>query len=681
MNEVLDKYQEAIHYLNQNDFVKAEEFFIELLKENQNDFDALNYVGIINLHNRRFEEAAKYFQKAYELNPLHSVTLYNLGLANQYLREYEKAETNYKTLLELEPEHIDGLNNLGLINLHKENFDEAEKLFLDVLKLEHEHNETLINLGNLKFKQEKYDEAISYYTRVLESDSQNLLCIYNLGNAYLKKEDYDLAVQYFDYTIKLDPNHTGAMNNLGIINTKKKQYEKAEGFYKKVLKLSPGNFETMFNLAQCFEENSKYLEAANIYNSLLKIEPQNNAVILNLVGINYKLGNKSFSNELMNKVANDDSTKFALITNLGISKMRLGKVDDAIELWHKALEIDPNSPDANYNLGHANLLKGNFVEGWKGYEWRKKRKNFIELKFHEPELTNQDVNGKTILVYDEQGLGDSIQFVRYLQLLKEKGAKIVYAYDKRLAQIFKNITWIDSHVPRQNFDGVNLSFDYHISLLSLPLYFKTNIKTIPSNIPYIFADRSVVKQLSPIIRKNKKFNIGIVWAGNPNNTNDKYRSSSLSEFSHLCSIDGVQLYSMQKGFGLEQLEQENLPIVNLEKHGINSFAHNMAIIENLDLVISVDTSIAHLAGAMGKPVWVILPFLPDWRWMLNRSDTPWYPTMKLFRQKTAGDWKGVFEEVINELQNLINGNTENPMGIILHSIYSNIIPFIKRMNW
>ena len=659
MNEVLDKYQEAIQYFNQNNFAKAKEVFSELLNENPNDFDALNYSGIIQLNLGKFKEAASFFQRALEINPTHPITLYNLGLSYQYFGDYEKAEETYLVLLELEPEHIDGLNNLGIINLHTEKLIEAEKLFSKILELEPEHIEALINLGNLKFKQEKYDEAISFYKNALKLSPSNADYIYNLGNVYLKKEEYSQALEYFEYTLKLEPNHIGALNNLGIIYTKKNEHKKAEAIYERVLKLSPNNSETMFNLALCFEQNSKFSEAANLYTLLIENDPKHNAAVLNFAGINDKLGNKSLSSELYSKIAPSDSNKFAIITNLGISKMQQCKVDDAIELWQKALEIYPDSPDANYNLGHANLLKGNFKEGWRGYEWRKKRKGFIERKLFGPELNNQDINSKTVFVYDEQGLGDSIQFVRYLKLLKQKNCKIIFECDPRLAYLFSNYEYIDVLMPRQNFDEPNVEYDYQISLLSLPQYFNTDIYSIPFGLSYLKANKELAFKLSSVINNENILNVGIVWAGNSNHTNDKNRSCSLENFEKILELERVRYFSLQKGEALNQLRQQKLPVIDLDSKGLETFAHTAAIIENLDLIISVDTSVAHLAGAMGKHVWLLLPFLPDWRWMLNRNDTPWYPTMKLFRQKTAGDWKGVFNEVIFELQKLINSKYTN----------------------
>ena len=584
MELVLEKYEEALKYFNNYDFISAEKIFKELINEKQNIFDSLNFIGIIKLRKGEFKEASDYLRKALEINPSHSITLYNLGLSYQYSFDYLKAEEQYKRLLQIEP-HIDALNNLGIIKLHYNDLDEAENYFKQTLKLNPSYEEAFINLGNLKLKQEKYNEAISYYNKVTNISVSLLNNILTLANTFLNNEEHANALKYFELALKL--------------------------------------------------EN--------------RVEVQ-------------KLKNNSVTDNA-DLTITDQSNKFAIYTNLGILKMYSGKIIDAVEAWKKALEINPESPEANYNLGHANLLLGNFDDGWKGYEWRKKRSGFKLQSFNVPELAEQNINGKTIFVYDEQGLGDAIQFLRYLHLLKSKGAKIIFKYDSRLMQIFKNIKWIDIHTnEKSNIAG--LQFDFHISLQSLPLYFKTNLNNIPSNIPYIFADDNIVKQLAPIIKRNNKFNIGIVWAGNPNHTNDKRRSCRLKYFEKIISLNEVQIFSLQKGSALNQLRETNLPVIDLDSKGLETFQQTAAVVENLDLVITVDTSVAHLAGAMGKPVWVILPFLPDWRWMLDRNDTPWYPSMKLFRQKLSGDWENVFDDVIkNLIIEVAEHNTKNAVVV------------------
>jgi tetratricopeptide (TPR) repeat protein len=581
-----------------------------------------------------------------------------LGLSYQYSGEYNNAEKFYKVLIELEPAHIDGLNNLGIINLYNDKTDIAEKYFLQVLKLNPENEEASINLANLKLKQEEYNSAIEIYKKVISFNNSKPNYIFNLGNAYLKKGDYDEALKYFDYTLRLEPQHGGALNNLGIIYNKKNEHEKAEAVYKSILSNSPNDPGAIFNLAQCFEHNAKFDKAEETYNLLLELEPDNDAALLSLGGINEKLGRKSASDQFYNKIAPTDFNKLAIFTNLGVSKMEQGKIDEAIEMWEKALKLKPDSPEVNYNLAHAKLLKGNFEEGWKGYEWRKKRKGFTERKAPGSVLTDQDINGKTIFVYDEQGLGDSVQFVRYLKLLKEKNCKIIFECDPRLIYLFNNLKYCDELIPRYSFDEPKIKYDYQISLLSLPAYFKTNLNSIPAETSYLEADKELSSKLSAVINRENTFNVGIVWAGNPNHTNDKNRSCSLENFEKLIATKGARFFSLQKGKAVKQLEEKSLQVVNLDGKGLETFGHTAAVIENLDLVISVDTSVAHLAAAMGKKTWIILPFLPDWRWMVNRDDSPWYPEVKLYRQSLPGNWGDLFEKMEEDLLDEVKTKTD-----------------------
>ena len=479
---------------------------------------------------------------------------------------------------------------------------EAENILTGIIQKNRYDFDALNFLGIIKLNQKNYTTAISYFQQVLETIIFHPAALYNAAFAYQMLDEYDAAITYYLCLLELDPSHIDSLNNLGVIYKKKSFADKAEEYFNKVLEVDPENTNAVINLAK------------------IKIEK------------------------------NEISSALILLNDLGLIKMRKGFVEEALELWKIAQKISPELADLNYNVAHAQLLLGNFEEGWKNYEWRKKKKEYIERKFKQPELTHQEIKGKTVFVYDEQGLGDAIQFVRYLDLLKAQGATVVFQYNKKLAGIFSKVKSVDYHIPDRNIVIDDIHFDYHVSLLSLPKYFKTDLKSIPQNVPYIYSDKTVSQKLSLLFRKQSKFNIGIVWSGNPENSNDKNRSCHLSYFSKLSSLENVQLISLQKGPGLEQLEELKFTVINLEKLEINSFLHNTAVIENLDLLISVDTSVAHLAGAMGKPVWLLLPFMPDWRWMLNRKDTPWYPNTRLFRQHQPGDWGAVFNEVIKELK-------------------------------
>lgn len=336
--------------------------------------------------------------------------------------------------------------------------------------------------------------------------------------------------------------------------------------------------------------------------------------------------------------------------------MGLGFIKEAVEYFDIALKYSQEYPEIHYNKSHALLISGNFEEGWKEYEWRKKRKEFYPRNYSKPELiSGMEIKGKRILVYDEQGLGDSIQFIRFIPMLKQMGVDIILECNKQLLRIFKRITDSSALIERDVKNEPSVEYDFQIPLLSLPLYFNTTYETIPSEVPYIFAEEELSNKMSEHIKCENQFKIGIVWGGNPNHTSDNKRSIPLSYFNRLLSIENVKLFSLQKGIPLKQVKENNFPIVVLNDY-LNDFADTAATIENLDLVITIDTSVAHLAGAMGKPVWLLLPFFPDWRWLLKRNDSPWYPSMKIFRQSEEGNWEPVFDEVVSELKKITNGN-------------------------
>ncbi|HIF60548.1 MAG TPA: hypothetical protein EYQ26_13810 [Rhodospirillales bacterium] len=291
-------------------------------------------------------------------------------------------------------------------------------------------------------------------------------------------------------------------------------------------------------------------------------------------------------------------------------------------------------------------MTGNFKTGWLNYESRWKKKN-VEAKrrYPQPFWDGSSLVCKTLFLYPEQGVGDLIIFIRYVKVLSTKTTKIIVECPKSLHRLFSTIPEINVLVTKED---TLPDFDFYAPLLSLPGILNTTLQTIPVNIPYLFADDHIV---SPIITQPKVLNIGIVWAGNPAHENDKNRSINLSFFLAITNIHNTQFYSLQVGDRRIDMYQEDFAsqIIDLGKH-LGDYAETATVINQLDLIITVDTSVAHLAGAMGKPVWVLLPFAPDWRWLLERDDSPWYPTMRLFRQQERGNWTTVFNEVYQALK-------------------------------
>jgi len=310
----------------------------------------------------------------------------------------------------------------------------------------------------------------------------------------------------------------------------------------------------------------------------------------------------------------------------------------------------------------THLLSGNFIEGWKGYRWRRNIDLKILINHNYTDKSRWDgttFEGKRLFVHHEQGLGDNIQFVRYLPMIKARGGTVIFEMVKPLIALLQDFPGADQIVENQPNGKPFVDFDIYTSLLDMPSIFGTTLETIPAEIPYIHADPAKAEYWQKKLA-GPYFKVGIVWAGSSTHGNDRYRSFKLECFAPLTRIENVRLFGLQKGQAAAQMDDMTgiVPIINISKE-FDDFTDTAAAIENLDLVISVDTSVLHLAGAMGKPVWALLPYAPEWRWMLNRQDSPWYPTMRLFRQKEWRQWEPVFNQVAQELKTEVEKHKAN----------------------
>ena len=368
------------------------------------------------------------------------------------------------------------------------------------------------------------------------------------------------------------------------------------------------------------------------------------------------------------------------LTNLGNAFRDQGRFEEALASYEQALKSDPTRAETHHNLGQLRLLMGNFAEGWPAYEWRWQTRDFLhqaeQNAFTQPRWDGSPLNGRTLLVAAEQGLGDTLQFIRYVPLIQERGGKVIVQCQASLLRLLIDC-WGKARVVAK---GASLPhFDVYAPLLSLPSIVGTSLTTIPADIPYLHADAELVERWrrelqtaavrSPMSGINKMpsntghrtsdtgrdFKVGIAWQGSQTYSYDPQRSIELEHFHGLANVPGVQLISLQKGPGMEQLDRlpSDHAIINLghrldENSG--AFMDTAAIMANVDLVISSDSAIAHLSGAFGVRVWVALPKVPDWRWLLAREDNPWYPTMLLFRQTRSGDWDDVFERLAEKLK-------------------------------
>jgi|GEM_PF-2245643 len=355
--------------------------------------------------------------------------------------------------------------------------------------------------------------------------------------------------------------------------------------------------------------------------------------------------------------------------NLSIALQMAGRLAEAIEVAEKAVSVKPDASAPNWNWGLLRLTDGDFENGWRGYEWR-----FAQQKAAPPEPAwdGSDPSGQTILVHAEQGFGDTLQFIRYAPLLTQRGAKVVVECQAELTSLLKRVEGVGTVISR----GEPLpNPDRRVALMSLPLHFKTTLETIPAQIPYLKVDEEKLTQWrNRLASYTDGLKVGIVWAGRPTHTNDRRRSLSLANFSPLFGIPGIQLFSLQKGDAAGQTRRppRGANLIDLTDE-LRDFDDTAAFVSCLDLVIAPDTAVVHLAGGLGKEAWTVLPFCGDWRWMRNREDSPWYPTVRLFRQSKLGQWSDVMERVAHTLRERIRAgepsappSTESPLVIIPH---------------
>lgn len=491
---------------------------------------------------------------------------------------------------------------------------EAKNICLILLQKYPDHPSITSILGLIYFYLGNDKLAQKYYEHSLIKNPNNALAFHNLGMIFLKNGEIDNAITSFKKALSLNSELAYSYYCLGLSYDIKGKYNEALDFYKKAVNLEPKLVDAYNNMGIIMQKQGQFKEAIDFFKKAIEIEP------------NYA----------------------EVYSNMGLTYREYGMIENSISSYKKSLEINPNLIDAHVNLALSLLLKGDFINGWKEYEWRKKHLPYI---FSKPFWEGSDLSSKKIFIYTEQGFGDSIQFIRYIPLVYELGAKIILMCQKELESLFRNIKGIEELL---TFGEPFPDFDFHCPLLSLPYIFNTDSESIPNNVPYLFPELLKIKKWSEKVRSdNRNLKVGLSWSG-------KNHANHISLFSPLLQLSNVTFYSLQKGEAASQVDNSpyNTKIVNLSNE-INDFSDTAAIIENLDLVITIDTSVAHLAGALGKEVWTLLTYVPDWRWMLNRKDSPWYPTMRLFRQTSLGNWNSVFSDVLNELTKKRNLVTQN----------------------
>jgi len=603
-------FKQALHFHHAGDAVEAGRLYDEVLEHQPDHIGALHLSGLLHLEQDRPERAAKVLLSASclapEVAPLqlcYGVALMQLGRSDEALILFQKAAC-------IDPLHADAFYHLanGLKDLGR--FAQACVVYDRVLALEPDHADAWSNQGDSFQSVGLFEEAVERYEKALSIIPDYAQTFSNCGLALHHMGRFEAALHHYDRAIGLKPDFGPAYFNRANTLNDLKRFDDAIADYAIALLLEPEDAQASSNQGDALQALCRFDEALAAYDRALLVQPD-----------------------------------FAqAISNRGVCLKELGRFEEALSSFDAAISFAPDDAEAVWNKALTLLLLERFEKGLELYEWRKNtREPAGNRMFPRPVwLGQEDVAHKTLLVHAEQGLGDVIQFSRYLQGLVERRAKVLFAPGEALQGLMQAF---DGDVRIVDAEDASLAFDYHVPLMSLPFAFQTTGSNIPAMPSYLRAEATRIESWMARLGRDG-FKIGICWQGGVSAI-DVGRSFPLRQFFDLSQIPGVRLISLQKGPGALQLR--DLPVgmqVQLLGQdfdaGPDAFVDTAAVMTCCDLVITSDTATAHLAGALGVKTWVALKHVPDWRWFLERNDSPWYPSMRLFRQATPGDWHGVF---------------------------------------
>jgi Flp pilus assembly protein TadD len=492
----------------------------------------------------------------------------------------------------------------------------------------------------------QWADAEKLCRQIIHTESTNCPAWAKLGLCLYRQNKKSEAAVALGEALKYQPDSIDILRLAALSLLESGKATEAINLFRRVIEVTPGNSqpaqaaEPYYDLGVALAINRQFDDAIAAYRKSLSIDPNNSLAWNNLGNLLKRTGKLSESVDALREAVRLKPDWADPQCNLATTFIAQGDIDSAEKLFDAALALAPDSPQIHYNHGVLLLLKGDFLRGLPEYEWRWKCSEVhIPTRFNSPPWRGEALEGKRILLHAEQGLGDTIQFARYIPLVQQRGGKIVLCVQPEAISLLKStrgVEQIASHpnqLPR---------CDTHCYLMDLPHALGTTLETIPNEVPYLYPEPALLQTWKEKVGNQTGIKVGLAWAGRPTHTNNANRSIDIVNFVPLAGVPNVIFYSMQIGPGSEETARTDLVDFTPQ---IKDLADSAALISSLDLILTVDSAVAHLAGAIAKPVWIMLPFAPDWRWMLGRSDSPWYPTARLFRQAKPGDWQSVIEQV------------------------------------
>ena len=540
-----------------------------------------------------------------------------LAAALQHHRagQLPQAESLYRELLSQSPNHPDGLHLLGMLAMQSGHAPAAIELISRALSVAPNTAGYLNSLGNAFNNADRIEESAQAFERALAIDPRDVVAMYNLGNAMKKLARFDEARQCYARAIEIDRSLANAHAGLAAVDLDLKDFQSAMRSAREAIRLNPALPDGWTHLGAAQLETGQTQAALKTLQTAAQLSPNDAAVL----------------------------------RNAGLSLIADGRPRLALAAFERVLALEPNSPQAHLDLALTLLSMGDLERGFSEFEWRWKCKNFHSARWEtsQPQWRGQPLYGRTILLHAEQGIGDTLQFIRYAKLVAQRGGRVRILCAAEVAELIATAPGVERVATEQTIGTI----DFHCPLLSLPLALGTRLPTIPAEHAYLHADPTKVSAWRERLgAPDGRRRVGLVWAGNANHPGDHLRSISAEKFAPLAKASQIAFYTLQKGTAAAQIAdlQNHLPVIDLTEH-LTDFSQTAALIDNLDLVITVDTSVAHLSAAMGKPTWILLSNRPDWRWLHDRETSPWYPTARLFRQSKNGGWSEVIERVADEL--------------------------------
>ena len=576
------------------------------------------------------------------------------GLKYHWAGRRGAAEACYLRTLKANPRSAPALHLLGLLAQESGQYQKSIRWMLESLALKPEDDdaETLSHLAKAYLDQGQIETAHTCYSRLSQLAPFSPQVHLRLGTTLEWRGDWDAAAASYARALELQPDSPEIYGSLGRLNCRQGNYAQAVESLRRALALAPNRHAIHNLLGFALVNAGDYAAAVEVYRRALLLKPNSADTIFGLGYLFERRGDLASAAESYQLVLKYDVSLVDAHLHLGITHFLQGNLEKAVECFARVQELAPENTEVRTFLGHIHLLQGNFALGWLEHENRWNTPHFLRQrrKFAQPLWKGEPLKGSRILLHAEQGLGDTLQFVRYAPLVEARGGSVVLEVQPRLHRLLAPTEGTGQVIRRGDTPP---EFKWQCPLLSLPFAFATDLNSIPAAIPYVHPNPALVEAWSKRLEGNS-LRIGLVWGGSPTFPHERWRSIPLELLAPLTNMAGTTFYSLQMGPCANQVKQlgSRVRIIDLQDQQ-EDLADTAAIVANLALVISIDTSIAHLTGAMGKPVWILLHKSPDWRWLLDREDSPWYPTARLFRQSTLGNWQDVIARVERELRDFL----------------------------